>query len=475
MVIGRAAPSNTGRLHPGNCRSILFSYLAAKKNNGKFHIRIEDTDIERCKEEYTKDILKAIEQMGLKYDGEIVIQSQEINYHKSVVNQLLKQKNAFYCFCSAEEAVNDKNDGSKGYSGTCLSLTDKQIKENLENKIPYVIRLKTPSEGVITFNDLNFGTLSFNWRDISACPVLIKSNGGASYTLANVCDDNKLGVNLITRGSEWISSTPLHIYLRECLGWEIPQYCHLPVINGNDGKKLSKRHGAVLFDDLIKEGYLPEAIINYIVFLGWNPRNSQEFFTLEELEKNFDINNINTAPAVFDYVKLKWFNKHYITQMNMEQYLSKMKEFNPSITTYVAQLLKTRISTFQEGVEQTKFINNLSEYDIDLFKNTKAKCDYEVAYRIFDDYINNFHYYNDANSNDSEWLLNELESIGKRHGIHKTAVMWAIRIALSGQTVTPGGATDLLLILGKDESYRRIKLAYNKLDKCVPLDNKLSA
>lgn len=466
-------------MHVGNLRTALYEYLVAKSQDGTFVLRIEDTDQERYVEGAVDVIYKTLETAGLKHDeGPDVggdygpyVQSERKDMYLPYAEQLIKEGKAYRCFCTKErlEKIQSETVGG-GYDRHCRDLSDAEIQEKLDAGIPYVIRQKMPTEGSTTFVDAVFGEITVDNSELQD-QILIKQDGYPTYNFANVIDDHTMGITHVVRGSEYLSSTPKYNLLYEAFGWDIPTYIHLPLINGKneDGSvsKLSKRHGSTGFEDLIKEGYLPEAIINYIALLGWCPKDNQEIFTLDELCKAFDISGISKSPAVFDYDKLEWFNGEYIKAMTDEQFIAVCTPYfkqalGDKEIDYgkLAAILKQRTTKLTDIPEKIDFFAALPEYEKDLYVNKKSKTNLENApvmlKAVYDELkaLENW---------DHDSIHEALIGLAQKLEVKNGTVMWPARISVAGKTVTPGGAIEILDILGRDESLRRMEIGLNKL------------
>lgn len=476
----RYAPSPTGFMHVGNLRTALYEFLIAKSKKGKFILRIEDTDRERMVEGAVDVIYNTLKTAGLKHDeGPDIggnygpyVQSERKNMYLPYAEQLVKEGKAYYCFCSKERLESIKTEGEigAGYDRHCRNLPQEEIDRLLAKGTPYVIRQKMPLEGSTTFTDAVFGDITVENSELQD-QILIKTDGYPTYNFANVIDDHTMGITHVVRGCEYLSSSPKYNLLYEAFGWEIPVYVHLPLIMGKneDGtiSKLSKRHGSTGFEDLIKEGYLPQAIINYIALLGWCPKDNKEIFTLDELCEVFDIDGISKSPAVFDYNKLSWFNAEYIKAMTTEQfaqvampYLKQgipTKDFN---AVEVAAILQQRTVKLTEIPEKITFFEELPDYDKELFINKKSKTNLENSVDMLKSAIAELNALPEwTNDNIHDCLIALAEKLEVKNG----TVMWPVRIAASGMSVTPGGAVEILHILGKDESMKRLNIGLEKL------------
>lgn len=475
----RFAPSPTGFMHVGNLRTALYEYLVAKSQSGSFILRIEDTDQERYVEGAVDVIYKTLETAGLKHDegpdigGDYgpYVQSERRDMYLPYAEQLIKEGKAYRCFCTKErlEKIQSETVGG-GYDRHCRNLSEAEIKEKMDAHIPYVIRQKMPIEGSTTFTDAVFGEITVENSELQD-QILIKQDGYPTYNFANVIDDHTMGITHVVRGSEYLSSTPKYNLLYEAFGWEIPTYIHLPLINGKneDGtvSKLSKRHGSTGFEDLIKEGYLPEAIINYIALLGWCPKDNREIFTLDELAETFDISGISKSPAVFDYDKLEWFNGEYIKAMTDEEFAAIAEPYfkealgdAPVDHIKLAAILKQRTTKLTDIPEKIDFFKALPAYEKELYINKKSKTNLENApvmlKAVYDEL-------SALPAWESEMIHDALINLAQKLKVKNGTVMWPARISVAGKTVTPGGAIEILDILGREESLRRMEIGLEKL------------
>ena len=475
----RYAPSPTGFMHVGNLRTALYEYLIAKNQGGSFVLRIEDTDQERYVEGAVDVIYNTLKIAGLKHDegpdigGEYgpYVQSERKDMYLPFAEQLIKEGKAYRCFCTKERLESiQQNSEFGGYDRHCRDLPQEEIDKLLAEGVPYVIRQKMPLEGSTTFVDAVFGEITVENSELQD-QILIKSDGFPTYNFANVIDDHTMGITHVVRGCEYLSSTPKYNLLYDAFGWEIPTYVHLPLIMGKDAEgnvsKLSKRHGSTGFEDLIKEGYLPEVIINYIALLGWCPKGNEEIFSLAELEKEFCVENISKSPAVFDYQKLQWFNAEYLRAMSDEEFTEIAKPYYDSVfgdTPYdgskLTAILKARTVQLTDIPAMIQFFKELPEYDKELFVNKKSKTNLENSPAILKTVTERLEALEDWNPDTiKELLINLATELELKNG----TVMWPARIAASGQTVTPGGAVEILDILGKDETLRRLNIGLSKL------------
>ncbi len=479
-TVTRFAPSPTGYMHIGNLRTALYAYLIAKHEDGVFVLRIEDTDRERLVEGATDVIKSTLAVTGLTYDegpdvgGEHgpYVQSERKPIYMEYAKKLIDMGAAYYCFCSKERLEQlHEEDSVGGYDRHCRNLSAEEIQKNLDAGIPFVIRQKMPLEGRTSYTDAVFGEIGCDNSELQD-QILMKADGYPTYNFAHVVDDYLMGVTHVVRGSEYLTSTPKYVLLYDAFGWPRPTYVHLPLLMGKnaDGtvSKLSKRHGAVSFQDLVADGYLPEAIVNYIALLGWCPKgeNSEdEFFTLESLKETFTIAAINKSPSVFDFDKLLWFNGEYIKALSDEEYLSKVKTFlHKEMPSHINAekmllLLHGRISKLSEIDEKIDFFLNLPAYDASLFPNKKNKVTEESAKIILNESLPVLA---SVDAWDNDTLYTALLGVAEKLSIKSGAVMWAVRIAVAGLAVTPGGATEIMEVLGKEETLRRIAIAQSK-------------
>ena len=476
----RFAPSPTGFMHIGNLRTALYEYLVAKSQGGDFVLRIEDTDRERYVEGAVDIIYNTLKVAGLQHDegpdkpGEYgpYVQSERLNMYKPYAEQLIEQGKAYRCFCTKErlDSLKDDETPGGGYDRHCRDLPQEEIDRLLAEGVPYVIRQKMPLEGSTTFTDAVFGEITVENSELQD-QILIKTDGYPTYNFANVIDDHTMNITHVVRGCEYLSSTPKYNLLYEAFGWEVPTYIHLPLIMGKDAEgnvaKLSKRHGSTGFEDLIKEGYLPQAIINYVALLGWCPSDNQEMFTLDELTRAFSIDGISKSPSIFDYDKLEWFNGEYIRKMSPEEFTSyAMPYYKEAVTSRelpwdkMCGILQQRVTRFTQIPEMIDFFDKLPEYDAEMFVNKKSKTNLEnapVMLKAVTDRLTALESWDKDSIHDC--LINLAQELEVKNG----TVMWPARIAAAGKKVTPGGAVEILEILGRDESLARLNLGLKKL------------
>ncbi len=479
----RFAPSPTGRMHVGNLRSALYEYLIAKHAGGDFIFRIEDTDRERFVEGATEIIYNTLKMTGLDYDegpdkdkgyGPYV-QSERVaaGIYMKYAKELVDKGEAYYCFCDKERLASLKTEVVEGkeitvYDKHCLHLSKEEVEEKLASGIPYVIRQNNPTTGTTTFHDELYGDISVDNSELDDM-ILIKSDGYPTYNFANVVDDHLMEITHVVRGNEYLSSTPKYNRLYEAFGWEIPTYVHLPLITDEEHKKLSKRSGHSSFEDIIEQGFLPEAVVNFIALLGWSPEDNREIFTLDELIKEFDYRRINKSPSVFDMGKLKWMNGEYIKAMDFDRFYEMALPYLKNVLTRdypfdfakIAQMVKTRIEVFPDIEPLITFFNELPEYDIAMYTHKKMKTNAESSLEVLKDILPMLEAQEDY-SNDALYQL--LLSYVAEKDVKNGYVMWPIRTAVSGMQMTPAGATEIMEILGKEESIKRIKKGISLLE-----------
>ena len=481
MIVTRFAPSPTGYMHIGNLRTALYSYLISKHEDGKFILRIEDTDRERFVAGATDIIKSTLAITGLKYDeGPDVggdhgpyVQSERKEIYLEYAKKLIDLGYAYYCFCTKDRLEKlHEDDAVGGYDRHCRNLSPEEVSKNLEAGVPYVIRQKMPLEGTTSYIDSVFGEISVDNSELQD-QILIKADGYPTYNFCHVIDDHLMGVTHVVRGSEYLVSTPKYVLLYDAYGWERPTYVHLPLMMGknSDGSvsKLSKRHGSVSFQDLVDDGYLPEAIINYIALLGWCPKNSEsEFFDLDGLKAAFTIDGISKSPAVFDFEKLLWFNGEYISKLDDKVFAEKVERYIPDNLsdainkTKMLALLKTRLSKLSEISEKMAFFITLPEYDKELFLNKKNKiADFDIVKTIL---VEAKSILETIDNYDNDTLFANLMPLCEKLAIKTGTLMWCIRIAVSGMAATPGGATEIMEVIGKAETLKRLDVALGKLN-----------
>ena len=479
LVRTRFAPSPTGFMHVANLRTALFEYLIAKSQQGKFILRIEDTDQERLVEGAVDVIYDTLQQVGLDHDegpdigGEYgpYIQSQRKDTYRPYAEQLVREGKAYYCFCTKERLESlHQEDGFGGYDRHCRDLPAEEVQRLLDAGTPYVIRQKMPTEGSTTFQDAVFGEITIENKELED-QILLKSDGYPTYNFANVIDDHLMHITHVVRGSEYLTSTPKYNLLYEAFGWEVPTYVHLPLIMGKneDGSvsKLSKRHGSTSFAGLVKEGYLPETIVNYIALLGWCPKDNREIFSLQELVENFSIDGISKAPSVFDYDKLDWFNGEYLRAKTPEEFTALAMPWYQQVFgqeekpwDVLTSILQPRVIRLTDIPGMIGFFKELPEYDSALFVNKKSKANLENAPVMLKAAM-------EALSSLPEWNVTAIHDcliqLAQKLEVKNGTLLWPVRIAAAGMQVTPGGAMEILAILGKEEALRRLELGLAKL------------
>lgn len=480
MTVTRFAPSPTGYMHIGNLRTALYAYLIAKHDNGKFILRIEDTDRERLVEGAVDVIKDTLKTTGLLWDEgpEIggdhgpYVQSERKPIYMEYAKKLVELGSAYYCFCTKERLEQlHEEDATGGYDRHCRNLSQEEIEKNLAAGVPFVIRQKMPLEGTTTYTDAVFGEISMNNEELQD-QILMKADGYPTYNFAHVVDDYLMQVTHVVRGSEYLTSTPKYALLYDAFGWERPTYVHLPLLMGKnaDGSvsKLSKRHGSVSFADLVNDGLLPETIINYIALLGWCPKeNQQEIFSLKDLGDIFTLDGISKSPAVFDFEKLLWFNGEYLRAMDNADFFKMAERFIKSeIPAEINKekmltLLKTRIGKFTELDEKMAFFLALPEYDTDLFLNKKNKIsEFDTVKTVLGAAKEVL---SKIDSFDNDTLFAALAPLTESLSLKTGTIMWCIRIAVSGLAATPGGATEIMEVIGKAATLARIDCALQKL------------
>lgn len=478
----RFAPSPTGRMHVGNLRTALYAYLIAKHEHGTFMLRIEDTDQERFVEGALEIIYRTLEKTGLIHDegpdkdkgvGPYVqSERHKEGLYLKYAKQLIEQGDAYYCFCDKERLESLRTSVSQDgieivvYDKHCLSLSKEEIEGNLAAGKPYVIRINMPSTGETTFHDDIYGDITVPNAELDDM-ILIKSDGYPTYNFANVIDDHLQGVTHVVRGNEYLSSAPKYNRLYEAFGWEVPVYVHCPLITNEEHKKLSKRCGHSSYEDLVEQGYLTEAIVNFVALLGWSPASNQEIFSLEELVEAFDYHHMCKSAAVFDTVKLSWMNGEYIKAMDFDKFYEKAYPIIKEVITKdydlkkIAALVKTRIELLPEMKEQIDFFEALPTYDTAMYTHKKMKTNEETSLEVLKEVLPLFEAQEDY-SNDA--LYEVLRGYVEQKGCKNGYAMWPVRTAVSGKQNTPGGATEIMEIIGKKESLSRIRKGIELLE-----------
>ncbi len=476
----RFAPSPTGRMHVGNLRTALYAYLIAKHENGTFVLRIEDTDQERLMEGSVDIIYRTLKETGLVPDEGpdrdggfgpyIQSERQKAGIYLEYAKQLVEKGEAYYCFCTKErlEGLKQVVAGKEItlYDKHCLQLSKEEVEEKLASGIPWVIRQNVPREGTTKFEDEIYGTIEVPNAELDDM-ILIKSDGFPTYNFANVVDDHLMGITHVVRGNEYLSSAPKYNRLYEAFGWEVPVYVHCPLITDTEHKKLSKRSGHSSFEDLLEQGFLPEAIVNYVALLGWCPEDNREIFSLPELVEAFDYHSMSKSPAVFDMQKLRWMNGEYLKEMDPDRFYEMAEPYLKQTITKdldlhkIAAMVKTRIEIFPDIPEMVDFFETMPDYDRSLYSNKKSKSTEETSLGVLRDLLPLLQEQEDF-SNDALFAL--LKGYVEEKGCKVNFVMWPVRVAVSGRAMTPAGATEIMDVLGKEESVQRIRAAIEKLE-----------
>ncbi len=476
----RFAPSPTGRMHVGNLRTALYAYLIAKHEGGDFILRIEDTDQERFVEGAVEIINRTLEKTGLIHDegpdkdggvGPYVqSQRQAEGIYLEYARKLIEKGEAYYCFCDKKRlaTLNQVVAGKEinVYDKHCLSLSKEEVAQKLASGIPYVIRQNNPTEGTTTFCDEIYGDISVDNAELDDM-ILIKSDGYPTYNFANVVDDHLMGITHVVRGNEYLSSSPKYNRLYEAFGWKVPTYVHCPLITDEEHHKLSKRCGHSSYEDLIEQGFLTEAVVNFVALLGWSPEGNEEIFSLDELVRAFDYHHMSKSPAVFDYTKLKWMNGEYIKAMDEDRFYEMAEPYLKKALTRdldlgkIASMVKTRIEVFPDICGMVDFLEELPEYDISMYAHKKMKTTVESSLEVLRELLPLLAQTQDY-SNDGlyQLLLSYVEKKGCKNGY----VMWPVRTAVSGKQMTPAGATEIMELLGKEETLRRIQRGIEKIE-----------
>ncbi|MBM6922618.1 glutamate--tRNA ligase [Hydrogenoanaerobacterium saccharovorans] len=476
----RFAPSPTGYMHVGNLRTALYAYLTAKSMGGKMILRIEDTDQERQVEGAVDIIYNTMRDTGLLWDegpdigGPVgpYVQSERIGIYKEYALKLVELGAAYYCFCDKErlEEVRELQKASgiaPQYDRHCRNLTPEEVQAKLDAGEPYVIRQKVPLEGTTTFDDVVYGSITVENSTLDD-QVLLKADGFPTYNFANVVDDHLMGITHVIRGSEYLSSAPKYNLLYEAFGWEIPIYMHCPPVMKDATHKLSKRNGDASYQDLVAQGYLKEAILNYILLLGWSPKGEKEVFSLPEMIEAFDIHGISKSPAIFDTVKLRFLNGEYIRALTPEQFhdmalpwIRKGVKREDVDTKLIASLLQPRCEVLGDIPEQLDFIDELPDYSTDLYVSKKMKTNEETSLEILRQILPVMEAMDDFSD---EAVHTAMFDLIAKLGVKNGYLLWPLRIALSGKQFTPGGGVEIAAILGKEESLKRLKKGIEKLE-----------
>ena len=477
----RFAPSPTGFMHLGGLRTALYNYLYARREGGKFILRIEDTDQERFVPGATEVIYETLKGCGLTWDeGPDVggpcgpyVQSDRKDLYLPYAKKLVESGHAYYCFCSKEEiderrAAVEKAGGTWKYDKHCLHLSPEEIQAKLDAGIPWTIRMNAPTEGESSYHDTVFGDMTFPNAEAMDDMVLIKQDGMPTYNFANVIDDHLMGITHVMRGMEYLSSTPRYNFLYDAIGWERPVYVHLTTVMRDAQHKLSKRDGDAYYSDFVEKGYLAESLINYLALVGWNPGDEREFFTLPELVEAYDIHRLNKSPGIFDVNKLTWFNAEYIRRLSPEKYLEMAKPwFDKALAgknidyARLAELTQSRTEVFNQLPEMVSFLAELPDYDLELYTHQKMKTNPEVSLaslKLVKPVLENLPEWTETAIHDA--VMNAIQEAGLKNG----AVLWPLRIAIAGVANTPGGAFEIAGLLGREETLRRLEKGLRRLE-----------
>ena len=467
----RFAPSPTGYMHIGNLRTALYGYLYAKKEGGEFILRLEDTDSKRFVEGAVQVIYDTLKDAGIVYDeGPDIggpcgpyVQSERAAIYKEYAEKLVELGGAYYCFCDKErlESLKDEN-GVGRYDKHCLRLTKEEVAAKLAVGEPYVIRQNVPEEGSGSYEDMVYGKVTVDFKDIED-GILLKSDGLPTYNFANVVDDHLMGITHVIRGSEYLSSTPKYNLMYDAFGWERPAYIHLPPIMKNAHEKLSKRNGDASYQDLVAKGYIKEAIINYIALLGWSPKDNREKMSLKELEESFSLSGINKSPSIFDEPKLRWLSGEYIKEMTdgafagiARPFLAKSKAYGKYDEAKLLKILKTRVEILSEIPEKIDFLEEYGKFDEALYFNKKMKSDAETAKKVLPlakELLAGLEPF------ENSAIYQALCALAQENGMKNGQVLWCVRVALTGRENTPGGASEMAELLGRERTLERLEKA----------------
>lgn len=479
----RFAPSPTGRMHVGNLRTALYAFLIAKHEGGDFLLRVEDTDQERFVEGALELVYKTMQEAGLEHDEGPdkdggygpYIQSErtKTGMYLEYAKQLVEKGEAYYCFCTKDrleqlrKEAEEKGEAASKYDKHCLSLSKEEVEEKLAAGESYVIRQNNPTEGETCFDDVIYGRITAPNAELDDM-VLIKADGFPTYNFANVIDDHLMEITHVVRGNEYLSSAPKYNRLYEAFGWEVPVYVHCPTITDENHKKLAKRHGSSSFEDLMEQGFLPEAVVNYVALLGWSPSDNREIFSLEELIQEFDYRKMSKSPAVFDLVKLRWMNGEYIKAMEDEAYYEyALPVIRDTVKKdldlkKIADLVKTRIEVFPDISEKIDFFEELPVYDVSMYTHKKMKTNSENSLEVLQEMLPLYEKLD-------EYSIASIEKVAMDYvaekGCKNGQALWPLRTAVSGKQMTPGGAYEIMEILGREESLRRIRKGIELLAK----------
>ena len=478
MVRTRFAPSPTGYMHLGNLRSALYTYLYARKHEGKFILRIEDTDQARYVEGAVDVIYNTLKDIGMQWDegpdigGDYgpYVQSKRKDMYLPYAKQLIEAGKAYYCFCTKEEldarrVESEQNGEVWKYDKHCLNLSPEEVQKKLDAGESYVIRQNVPLSGEASFDDVIYGHIAVDCADLDDM-ILVKADGMPTYNFANVIDDHTMGITHVMRGNEYLASTPKYNLLYDAFGWEKPVYIHMTPIMRDATHKLSKRDGDAYYEDYLKKGYLKEAIVNYVALLGWSPGDDREFFTLAELCEAFDVDGMSKSPAIFDVNKLTWMNAEYVRKLSPEDFTAHAMPYYEQTglagmdTSVLCRILQQRTEVFTQIPDMVDFLVKQPEYDAELFTNKKSKTNPEVAAEVLDLAI-------PILEDLPEWtettLHDSMLGLAAEKGMKNGTVLWPVRIAMAGKAVTPGGAFEIGVLLGREETLRRLKAGRAKL------------
>ena len=469
----RFAPSPTGYMHVGNLRTALYTYLIARHEGGSFILRIEDTDQGRYVEDAVDVIYRTLEECHLEHDegpdlgGPVgpYVQTERRGLYREYAELLMERGHAYRCFCEKTESEEDSGEFGRG-DDPCRGLSREESDRRAAAGEPFVIRQRIPHEGTTTFHDEIFGDITVENAGLDD-QVLIKRDGLPTYNFANVVDDHLMGITHVVRGSEYLSSAPKYDLLYRSFGWDVPKYVHCSPVMRDAHNKMSKRHGDPSYEDLIAQGYLTDAVINYVALLGWSPKGEQEFFTIDELKDCFDLAGISKSPAIFDIEKLKYFNSAYIREMSPEAFAAAAEPWirravkNPAFdAAAIAALLQQRTEILSDIPEKLDFFDELPDYELELFVHKKSKSDLQSSLEALRAVIPAFEA---LESWDDESILGCMVSIAEAAGAKNAKIMWPVRIAAAGKAVTPGGAVEICRILGREETLRRLRIAESRL------------